>query len=196
MRVGLYGGSFDPAHAGHAHVAAVAMRRLGLDRVIWLVSPGNPLKPGAGASLSRRMAQARRIAGRSIWVSDAERRLATRFTIDTLRALKRRFPAVRFVWIMGGDGLANLHRWRNWAALMRLVPVAVVARPGYVRAALGGPAARRFRGAQRSPAVARGLAGLAPPAWIYLAAPFNPLSSTHLRAAASRDRLARARMPS
>src|SRR6185503_8879796 len=108
MRVGLYGGSFNPAHAGHAHVAETAMRRLGLDRVIWLVSPQNPLKPGHETdALARRMGGARRYAqGASMVVSDAESRLGSQYTIDTLRALKARFPGVRFVWIMGADSLA------------------------------------------------------------------------------------------
>ncbi len=182
MRVGLYGGSFDPAHQGHAHVAAVARNRLGLDRVVWLVTLGNPLKAGAGLSLRRRMAGAARYArGPRMTVSDAERRLATRYTVDTVRALKRRFPSVRFVWIMGADGLAQFHRWRDWKALAALVPIAVVARPGYASLALNGPAARHLRRFRLGPVAARRLALASPPAWVYLTAPLDPISSTKLR---------------
>ena len=129
MKVGLFGGSFDPAHEGHAHVAETALRRLGLDRVVWLVSPHNPLKPRAPAALARRMASARSMArgGRMI-VSDAEPGLGVRYTIDTVRVLKARWPGVRFVWIMGADSLLDFHRWRGWTQLMREIPVAVVAR--------------------------------------------------------------------
>ncbi len=194
MRVGLYGGSFDPAHEGHAHVAAVAQRRLGLSSIIWLVSPGNPLKADAHLSINRRIASARRMAGRGMVVTDIEARLGTRYTIAAVRAFRRRFPSVRFVWVMGADGLAQLHRWRAWADLMAEVPIAVVARPGYALRALGGPAARRFRGARLHQDCARSLPLRQPPAWVYLTAPLNPKSSTRLRAQDSPDRQTRARV--
>ena len=182
MRVGLYGGSFDPAHQGHALVAAVALRRLALDRVIWLVSPSAPLKAGATLSMRHRMASAaRQVRGPKMLVSDVEGRLATRYTVDTVRGLKRRFPAVRFVWIMGADGLAQFHLWRDWLALATMVPIAVIARPGYVFAALNGPAARRLRRFRLAPSAAARLALTPPPAWLYLTAPLNPISSTKLR---------------
>ncbi len=146
MRVGLLGGSFNPAHAGHWHVAEIARVRLGLDRVVWLVSPGNPLKDAAGAApLAQRLAGTRRIArGPSMVVSDIESRIGARYTLDTVRRLKARHRGVRFVWLMGADNLAGFHRWRGWTQILREVPVAVVARPG---APLGGRlsvAARRF----------------------------------------------------
>ena len=128
MRVGLFGGSFNPAHEGHAHVAETAMRRLELDRVIWLVSPQNPLKSSHETKpVAERMAQARRWArGSGMIVSDAETRLGSQYTIDTLRVLKARFPGVKFVWVMGADSLAGFHRWRGWTQIMREVPVAVI----------------------------------------------------------------------
>src|SRR6516164_6514743 len=130
MRVGLFGGSFNPAHEGHAHVAETARRRLGLDRVIWLVSPQNPLKPThETADLARRMASARAQArGPGMIVTELETRLGSAYTIDTVRALKARFPGVHFVWVMGADSLASFHRWRGWTQIMREVPVAVVSR--------------------------------------------------------------------
>ncbi|MGZ3313944.1 MAG: nicotinate-nucleotide adenylyltransferase, partial [Caulobacteraceae bacterium] len=129
MRVGLLGGSFNPAHEGHAHVAETALTRLRLDKVIWLVSPQNPLKPAAeSASLSARMASARRMArGPHMIVSDVEQRVGSRYTIDILRMLKARYPGVKFVWIMGGDNLNSLHSWRGWVNIMREMPVAVIA---------------------------------------------------------------------
>ncbi len=183
MTVGLFGGSFDPAHDGHAHVARTALKRLGLDRLIWLASPGNPLKPSASADLTRRMASVRALAaGPRMIVSDAERRLGVRYTIDLVRTLKARFPGVRFVWVMGADGLAGLPHWRGWTDLMALIPVAVVGRPGGgVRARLA-PAARRFAHGRLPSARARRLAFAQPPAWIYLRAPWNFTSSTAIRA--------------
>jgi nicotinate-nucleotide adenylyltransferase len=182
MRVGLYGGSFNPAHEGHAHVAETALTRLGLDRVIWLVSPQNPLKRHAPADLSARMAAARaRARGPSMIVSDLETRLEATFTIDVIRILKARFPGVRFVWIMGADNLAGFHRWRGWSQIMREVPVVVVARPGYALAGGLAAAARRFSYARRRADQAGALAATSAPAWVYLTAPLNFLSSTSLR---------------
>lgn len=184
MRVGLYGGSFNPAHPGHAHVAETAMKRLGLDRVIWLVSPQNPLKSASeSARLPARLASARAFArGRGMIVSDVESRVGSRYTIDILRMLKQRFPGVRFVWIMGGDNLNSLHAWRGWADIMREMPVAVVARPGAELKSRSAPAARRFAFARLSSREAPILALKTPPAWLYLRAPFNFASSTALRA--------------
>ena len=190
MRVGLFGGSFNPAHDGHAHVAETALMRLGLDRVIWLVSPQNPLKSERHmAPLAKRMASARRFArGPKMIVSDAETRLGTRYTVDTLRLLQARFPGVQFVWIMGGDNLASFHLWRGWRGLMRRFPVAVVARPGTLLSSRFGPAARRFAAARRPASAAKLLGRMAAPAWTYLTAPLNNLSSTHLRAGFSSPR--------
>jgi len=159
MRVGLYGGSFNPAHEGHAHVAETARRRLGLDRVIWLVSPQNPLKPShETASLAERLAGARHLAhGRNMIVSDAESQIGTRYTIDTLRVLKGRFPGVRFVWLMGADSLASFHHWRGWTQIMETAPVAVVSRPWISLKSRFSPAAKRFAHARLPNDQARGL---------------------------------------
>jgi len=182
MRVGLYGGSFNPAHDGHAHVARTALKRLGLDRIVWLVSPGNPLKGATGEGLERRLAGAKaRAHGRRMIVSDAERRLGSRYTLDTVRRLKARFPGVRFVWIMGADNLATFHAWRGWTDILREVPVAVISRPGGSVEGRLSPVARRFAAARLPSGAARRLATAAPPAWIYLGAPLNPASSTVVR---------------
>jgi nicotinate-nucleotide adenylyltransferase len=147
---GLLGGSFNPAHGGHRKVSLAAIDALGLDEVWWLVSPGNPLKPKAGmAPLAARMRSARAMARRApIRVTAIERELGTRYTIDTLRALKRRFPDRRFIWLMGADNLAQLHRWKDWRRMAREMPIAVIARPGYGGQAFASPAMawlRRFR---------------------------------------------------
>ena len=182
MRVGLFGGSFNPAHEGHVHVARTALRRLRLDRVIWLVSPQNPLKPDLAAPLAERMAGARRVArGPGMIVSDAEARLGTQYTLDTVRALKARFPRVKFVWVMGADSLAAFHRWRGWTAILRELPAVVVSRPGVGQKARLSPAARRFAHARWPAARAAGLPGAAPPAWALLRGPFHFASSTALR---------------
>lgn len=196
MRVGLFGGSFNPAHEGHAHVAETALQRLKLDRVIWLVSPQNPLKPShETADLAWRMANARRVAaGPAMIVSDAESRLGSQYTIDTVRALKARYPGVRFVWIMGADSLASFHRWRGWTQIMREIPVAVVSRPRIALKSRFSPAARRFARFRRRSASAARLPGLEPPAWVFLRGPLNFQSSTALRTrpgAAAAERLRR-----
>ncbi len=185
MRVGLFGGSFNPAHPGHAHVAETALRRLGLDRVIWLVSPQNPLKPThETAALTRRLWGTLRYAqGPSMIVSDAETRIGSFYTIDTLRVLKARYPGVCFVWIMGADSLASFHRWRGWTQIMQEVPVAVVARPWTTLKSRFSPAASRFAHARLPARAARLLPCRKPPAWVYLAAPLNFTSSTALRRA-------------
>ncbi len=183
MRVGLYGGSFNPVHQGHAHVAETARKRLGLDRVIWLVSPQNPLKSShETASLGERMAGVRRLArGRAMIVSDAETAIGSTYTIDTLRVLRARFPGVKFVWIMGADSLASFHRWRGWTDIMGGAPVAVVSRPWISLKSRFSPAARRFAHARRPAAQASILAEVRPPRWVFLTGPLNFLSSTALR---------------
>ena len=140
--IGLLGGSFNPAHGGHRRISLEAMRALGLDEVWWQVSPGNPLKPAAGmAPLAVRVASARATARRApIRVSAIERELGTRFTIDTLRALTRRWPKLRFVWLMGADNLAQFSQWHDWRGVARTMPIAVIARPGYDAAAIASPA--------------------------------------------------------
>ena len=185
MRVGLFGGSFNPAHQGHAHVAETARRRLALDRVIWLVSPQNPLKPThETAALVRRVEGAAQVArGPSMIVSDAETKIGSFYTIDTLRVLRARYPGVCFVWIMGADSLASFHRWRGWTQIMREAPVAVIARPWTALKSRAAPAARRFAHARIPAAAAATLARRKPPAWVYLTGPLNFTSSTALRGA-------------
>jgi nicotinate-nucleotide adenylyltransferase len=183
MRVGLFGGSFNPAHPGHAHVAETALKRLRLDRVIWLVTPQNPLKSARDAApLAERLASARAQAkGPSMIVSDAETRIGAQYTLDTLRVLKARFPGVRFVWIMGSDNLAGFHHWRGWVEIMRSTPVAVVARPDSLHKSRSAPTARRFASARLATRGAPLLAGARAPAWVYLRGPLNFASSTALR---------------
>jgi nicotinate-nucleotide adenylyltransferase len=159
------------------------LRALRLDEVWWLVSPQNPLKPTTGmASYKERLAGARRLAPRGVIVSDIERELCTRFTVDTLAALQRRFSALRFVWLMGADNLLQIPRWKDWDRLFSLAPIAVFDRAPYSFRALSGAAARRFAKARRSERDAAKLAELNPPAWIYFRTPLHPASATALRA--------------
>jgi nicotinate-nucleotide adenylyltransferase len=183
MRVGLFGGSFNPTHEGHAHVAETAMVRLGLDRVIWLVSPQNPLKSSRDtAPLSQRMANAAAFArAPGMIVSDAETRMGSQYTIDSVRVLKARYPGVKFVWIMGADSLSTFHRWRGWTQLLNELPVAVISRPWAGLKSRFSPAARRFAAARWPASRARLLPGAKPPAWVYLVGPLNFASSTAMR---------------
>jgi len=194
-RVGLLGGSFNPAHAGHRHVAEMARRRLRLDQVWLLVSPGNPLKPQRGmAKLALRVASARRVAdGRRVVASAIEARLGTRFTIDTLRLLQRRFPRVDFVWIAGADIFVQLPRWRGWREIADRVPFAVLPRPGYNHRALAGRAAAVLRHARQPARVGAILARCKPPAWVFLTAPQHSDSASAIRA--RRSGAARASLP-
>lgn len=184
MTVGVLGGSFNPAHEGHAHVAETALARLGLDRVLWLVTPQNPLKDTAHARpLAERVVSARSIAlGPRMIVSDIETRLGVRYTYDTLTALQMRFPRVRFVWLMGSDNLAGFHRWRGWRDILQRFPVAVVSRPGSLISSRFAPAAKRFAQARRPSRAAAELKRQSAPAWAYLRAPLHPHSSTAIRA--------------
>lgn len=184
LRIGLLGGSFNPAHEGHRWISLVALRRLGLHRVWWLVSPQNPLKPEAGmAPFAERFASARAMATHpAIAVADIEHRLGTRFTADTLAALTARAPHTRFVWLMGADNLVSLPRWRDWTRIMETVPVAVIARPGYSLKARLSPAARRYAHAQLPQDHARLLPGRTPPAWVFIEDRPTGISSTRIRA--------------
>jgi nicotinate-nucleotide adenylyltransferase len=183
LRVGLLGGSFNPAHQGHLHVARQAMRHLRLDQLWLMVSPGNPLKPRKGmAPLPERLASARRIAdGRRIIATDIECQLHTQYTADTMRELRRRFPAVHFVWLMGADNLLQLPRWGRWLAIMHAMPMLVVPRPGTTRAALAGQAVARFSRHRLPARAGLCLAQSAPPAWILLPVRENSTSATALR---------------
>jgi len=183
VRVGLLGGSFNPAHAGHLAVARTALARLMLDQVWLLVSPGNPLKAKAAmASLAARLASARGIAdGRRIVATDIERALGTRFTRDTLRALRRLFPRVQFIWLMGADNLATLPRWRGWMAIARSTKIAVLPRPTYNHRALASQAARRLRPWRVAASRASVLATRSGPGWVFLQVRQSPHSATALR---------------
>lgn len=178
MVIGLLGGSFDPAHGGHVHITREALKRFGLDRVWWLVSPGNPLKARGPKPLADRMAHARRVMQHPrVTVTDLEARLGTRYTAQTLRALMRRYPGVRFVWLMGADNLVQFHLWDDWRWIMRNVPVGVLARPESGVQARLGRAARSFRAARVGP---RNL-GRAP-SWAFADLPMVDLSSSEIRA--------------
>lgn len=182
-RIGLLGGSFNPAHDAHVHVSLVALRRLKLDAVWWLVSPQNPLKPQTGmAPLAQRLARARDVASShpQLVASAPEVMLGTRFTLDTLKALSVSLPAARFVWLMGGDSMANFHRWRRWPEIMACMPVAVVARPGFTVKALNSPAALRMAAARVRTADQLFRSGA--PSWIYLEERLDPTSATAIRA--------------
>lgn len=184
-RIGLLGGSFNPAHGGHRRISLFARDALGLDEVWWLVSPGNPLKPSAGmAPLASRFASARQQARRApIRVSAIERELGTRYTIDTLRMLVRRRPKCRFVWLMGSDNLAQFGRWKNWRGISRLMPIAVIARPGYDSAALASPAMVWLRRFRRSGASVMDRARWSTPALVYLRFDPDRRSATEMRRA-------------
>lgn len=181
LRVGLLGGSFNPAHSGHLHASTLALKRLGLDYVWWLVSPQNPLKPERGmAGFAKRLAAARKFATHpKIAVTGIEQELGTRYTADSLRALKQRFPQLRFVWLMGSDNLVQLPRWRDWQTIFALVPVAVVARPGTALGARTSKAALRFRKFHRPGRP--GFADCPPPAWTMLDARRDSASATAIR---------------
>jgi nicotinate-nucleotide adenylyltransferase len=190
MRIGLMGGSFNPAHSGHRHISLTAIRRLQLDRLWWLVTPGNPLKHGGDAApLPERMALARQVARHpKITVTGFEAGLGSAYTIDTLRFLKRRYPGVHFVWVMGGDNLAGIHRWRGWRAIFAAMPLLILDRPAARRAALASPAAQRFRQNRLPEGAASRLVLSQPPAWIYLTIPLCDLSSTAIRLRAAKEK--------
>jgi nicotinate-nucleotide adenylyltransferase len=184
MRIGLLGGSFNPAHSGHRHIIELARRRLRLDQVWLLVSPGNVLKPQCGmAPFEQRLASARSLAdGRRIIASAIEALLGTRYSVDTLRTLLRQFPRTRFVWLMGADILEQLPRWRRWLEFVRRIPFVVLPRPGFNHRALSGHAARRFVHARRPMRSASVLIECVAPAWAFLSVPQHAASATAIRA--------------
>lgn len=184
-RVGLLGGSFNPAHDGHLALSLTALKRLRLDLVIWLVSPQNPLKPVAGmAPLADRLAVARAVARHPrLVVSAVESRLGTCHTAVLLQRLVGRYPALRFVWLMGADNLATVHRWQDWRRIFALAPVAAFDRPGYARTGLGSPAARSLARYRLRPGELGTLADHLPPAWGFIRMRLNPTSATAIRAA-------------
>ena len=184
-RIGLLGGSFNPAHVGHRRISLAAMDALGLDEVWWLVSPGNPLKEGAKdmASFSDRFASAKVVARRArIRVSDFERHAGTRYTVDTIRALQRHHPQNRFIWLMGSDTVAQFHQWKHWRKLAESLPIAVIHRPGYDRQAHAARAMGWLRRFVRPSGQARNWTDWSAPAIILLRLPPDPTSATGLRA--------------
>ncbi len=183
-RIGILGGSFNPAHDGHRHISLEALKRLRLDEVWWLVSPQNPLKPQEGmAPFEDRIEKAKSVADHPrIRVTDIEKGFGTTYTAETLARLSRRFPTQRFVWLMGADNLSQISRWSRWTRIFHTVPVAVFDRPSYSLGALSGRAARRFHRERIKESRAGRLADMRPPAWVFLHTPLNATSATALRA--------------
>lgn len=184
MTIGLLGGSFDPAHGGHVHITREALKRFGLDRVWWLVSPGNPLKARGPAALEKRMVRARAVMRHPrVDVTDIEAHLGTVATAETLARLMARYPGVRFVWLMGADNLAQLHHWQDWQFIMQNVPVGVLARPGDRISARMSPAAKLFAKYRIPGRQAERLGRADAPAWCFVNVPMVAQSSTAIRAA-------------
>jgi nicotinate-nucleotide adenylyltransferase len=184
LKIGLFGGTFDPPHAAHRGACLLAMQRLGLDRIWWLVTPGNPLKDTRGlAPLTERIAAAKALAAHPrILVTGVEAEMRTRYTHDTIRALTARCTGVHFVWIMGADNLRSFHRWQKWRDIANLVPIAVVDRVGPSLYATAGPAGQALARFRIPESAARSLPLRKPPAWVFLHGLKSPLSSTALRA--------------
>ena len=187
QRIGLFGGSFDPPHRGHLMLSQMAIRRLRLDAVWWLVTPGNPLKDHAPGALARRVQAAEQMASDPrIIVTAVEAALHTRYTADTLAILARRLPGVKLVWLMGADNLCQFHRWRHWRRIAATMPIAVYDRPGSTFRAMASPAAHALAPFRLDEADAALLPGHAAPAWVFLHGPRVALSSTALRAGATK----------
>jgi nicotinate-nucleotide adenylyltransferase len=192
MRVGLLGGSFNPAHQGHRLISQRALQALKLQQIWWLVSPQNPLKPRQGmAPYGQRLAGAKAAARHPrIRVCEMESSLGTRFTIDLLKQARRRYPRYHFVWLAGADILTDLHRWRRWPDIFATTPIAIFDRPGYVLEGMRGKAAQRFSASRRKPEQAAGLALLGPPAWMLVTGPRSTQSGTSIRHGRSQERFA------
>ena len=181
--IGLLGGSFDPPHQGHVQITKAALQRFGLDRVWWLVSPGNPLKEHGPAPMDQRLQAARALMRHPrVSVTDVEAQLGTRYTAQTLKALVAARPGVRFVWLMGADNLAQFHLWQDWEQIMQMVPVGVLARPGQQLAGRMSKAARVYRDALVPARDSRTLGLRAAPAWCFVNQPLNAQSSSAIRA--------------
>lgn len=188
----MLGGSFDPPHEGHVHITEEALRRFGLDRVWWLVSPGNPLKARGPAPLEQRLAAARDLMqDPRVTVTGIEAHLATRLTVETIAALQQLYPGVRFVWLMGADNLVQFHRWDRWREIAQRVPIGVLARPGSRVPARFSHAAGLMRDARLPQSKAPLLADMDPPAWVLINVPMSNLSSTAIRARLARQAHAR-----
>jgi len=184
QRIGILGGSFNPAHRGHLDISLKALRQLGLDQVWWLVSPQNPLKSADGmAPFAERLAAARRMARNPrIRVTDLEQGLGSRYTAESLKLLRRRFPETRFVWLMGADNLSQIRHWERWREVFRLAAVAVFDRPTYCLRALAELAAERFKRRRKPSRDVRRLADMVPPAWAFFPIRLDASSATALRA--------------
>jgi nicotinate-nucleotide adenylyltransferase len=183
-RIGILGGSFNPAHEGHVHISELALERLNLDEVWWLVSPQNPLKSVTGmAPFEDRMKSAKTATSAEprIIISDFEKVHGSTRTLSSITKLKQTYPKHQFVWLMGADNLIQAHRWHRWTALFNIVPIAIFARPTYSLRALSACAAKNFAGARVREKKARALAEMKPPAWTYLEIPLHPASSTEIR---------------
>ena len=181
--IGLLGGSFDPAHEGHAHITREALKRFGLDRVWWLVSPGNPLKQRGPAPLEQRLARARAVMRHPrVEVTQIEAQVGTRYTAQTLRVLRHLYPRVRFVWLMGADNLAQFHLWQDWRQIAETVPIGVLARPGQRISARMSRAAALYEPFRIPGRMGHLLAHADAPAWSFVNVPMNGASSTAIRA--------------
>lgn len=179
----MLGGSFDPPHAGHVHISKAALKRFRLDRIWWMVSPGNPLKERGPAPMAQRMAAARSLIRHPrIEVTDIEARLGTRYTADTVRSITRLFPDVRFVWLMGADNLVQFHLWQDWEEILNLVPMGVLARPGERMPARLSRTARIHSAARLPSKASKLLARCEAPKWCFVNLPLSPASSTAIRA--------------
>lgn len=187
LRIGILGGSFNPAHDGHVHISRLAKARLDLDQVWWLVSPQNPLKARTGMKpLAERLRLAEALdLPHFIRVTDLETRLGTRYTADTLAKLHRRYPGLQFVWLMGADNLAQIHRWKRWHEIFTKTPIAVIDRPSYANRSLSAPGAMRFAASRHPAEAAATLPGRKAPAWCFLHVRTHPASATAIRARSS-----------
>lgn len=183
IRVGLFGGSFNPIHEGHLQLANRALKFLRLDQVWLMVSPGNPLKVGTEmAPFQERLELVQqRVSGRRLIPTDIECRLNTRYSCDTIQLLQQRFPCCKFVWLMGADGLAQMALWSHWQEILKVVPMAVFPRPSYIYSALNGQAAQWARRTRLPSRYSTILADFQPPAWVFVPAPENSISATALR---------------
>lgn len=187
LSIGLFGGSFNPAHQGHRHVADAGLRELGLDQVWWLVSPQNPLKPAQPSAEARAKTIDALNLPYPMRISHIESRLQTRYTVELIRTLSQRDRSRRFVYMIGSDNLAQMPQWKDWQELFRLVPIAVIARPGEPIKARLGQVARQYASSRIPETQAHTLKGRKAPAWTYLTLPLNPLSSSAIRSADAAD---------
>ena len=183
QKIGLLGGSFDPAHEGHVHITREALKRFGLDQVWWLVSPGNPLKEQGPAPLDRRMERAQQVMQHPrVQVTDIEAALGTRYTAQTLAKLRQSYPMVRFVWLMGADNLAQFHLWQDWQQIAQTVPMGILARPGQRISARMSRAAALYAPYRIPGRHSQLLARADAPAWCFVNVPMHDASSTAIRA--------------